>query len=399
MNRIRFMIGLLLVVLMVASGCTEQYAGGDTTTSPVPTSNGGAVQATAAANATATAASSKKLNADEQLAMEFMQVFMLNTKGEDARKAFLDEKISPITKNLFQKLLVDMNGEALPAENLSVMESADFSEGGIKEKLVLFQLKIDSSQAEAIIGILDGKIAIAFFSEVDKGFYDLRKYFKTQVPKEVAEGKKNAEENAKPKLEVADKAGYAWKDSIGVVYAHSAFVLENTGKVPVNITDLQLNLEDTSGGILTTVSLVSARPSIVEPGETAFVGEDTLLDEIKDPALYKQTSINFSFEAAQRTAIHLELSNVKGGPFKGIYDGYKVTGYVKNQTDTLQKGAALAAGFFDKDGKLVGVTNSTISVGINSGSQAGFELIFDGVPLDVLKRIQSFEVKATAGMF
>ncbi|MEF7565975.1 FxLYD domain-containing protein [Bacillus infantis] len=209
-------------------------------------------------------------------------------------------------------------------------------------------------------------------------------------------GDKKAEESKKsePKLEVVDQTGGAWGDSIGSVWVHSAAVFKNTGDTPVMIGESQMNYKDQSDGILGTSSMIYSVPRVVQPGETAFVGESTVLEGISDPAAYKETSYNFSFdEAAEGEGNILETTGVKG-IVGDEWTPYKVTGVVKNTTETLQSDIRLAAGLFDAEGKLLGVLTGSVDVGVNPGGEAGFELSYPDLPEGVAGKVKSFEVKA-----
>lgn len=201
----------------------------------------------------------------------------------------------------------------------------------------------------------------------------------TEESKNNGDTKTENKEKEEPKLEVIDQTGGAWKDSIGTVWVHSAVVFKNTGSVPISISDSQLNYKAQDNTILGTSPGVFSVPSVVKPGETAFIGESTILDGITDSASYKETTINFGFDPTDEDPNLLETSGVKG--IKGDdYSPYKVTGLVKNTTDQKQDDIRLAAGLFDANGKILGVLSSSVDVGVNPGSEAGFELNYPDVP-------------------
>jgi hypothetical protein len=196
-----------------------------------------------------------------------------------------------------------------------------------------------------------------------------------------------------PKLEIIDQSGGTWKDSIDTVWVHSAAVFKNTGNVPINISDSQLNYKAQDGSVLGTSTTVYAIPSIVNPGETAFIGESTILEGVTDPATYKETTYNFGFDPTDEDPNMLETSGVKG--IKGDeYTPYKVTGMVKNTTDQKQDDIRIAAGLFDANGKILGVFTGSVDVGVNSGGEAGFELSYPEVPRNIVDKISKVEVKA-----
>ncbi len=205
--------------------------------------------------------------------------------------------------------------------------------------------------------------------------------------------KEQKEEKADAKLEVVDSTGVAWVDSIGSVWVHSAAVFENTGSVPVEIGETQMNFKGQDGSILGTSSMIYSVPDVVMPGEKAYIGETTLLDSISSADEYKETTYNFNFEETNDKPNLLEVSGISER--RGLaYNPYSITGVVKNTTDELQDDIRLAAGLYDSEGKLLGVLEGSVDVGVNAGSEAGFELSYPDIPEEVTDQVKTVDVKA-----
>ncbi|NMD72625.1 hypothetical protein HHO41_20515 [Bacillus sp. DNRA2] len=221
-------------------------------------------------------------------------------------------------------------------------------------------------------------------------------YAGTSVDKETTSESTNKESKSQKEeanLEMIDQTGGAWVDSIGTVWVHSAAVYKNTGNVPIDIGETQMNYKGQDGTVLGTSTMVYSVPSIIKPGETAFIGESTILDGQTDPAIFKETTYNFGFDKTNDDPMILETSVVQG--IKGDeYLPYKVTGIVKNITKNKQDDIRLAAGLFDESGKLLGVLTGSVDVGLNPGSEAGFELSYPEIPKEAADRIAKVEVKA-----
>ena len=208
-----------------------------------------------------------------------------------------------------------------------------------------------------------------------------------------SEEKSSAKEKTVPTVEIVNQASGAWMDSIGTVWVHTSAVFENTGDVPVAIGETQMNFKGQDDSILGTATMVYSVPEVVMPGETAYITESTILDGITNPAQFKETTFNYNFEETEEDANLLEVSGVKG--IKGDeYTPYKVTGIVKNTTDELQDDVRIAAGLYDAEGNLLGVFNGSVDVGINSGSEAGFELSYPDLPEGVADKVATIDVKA-----
>lgn len=210
-------------------------------------------------------------------------------------------------------------------------------------------------------------------------------------------GEEETEEVAEsePKLEIVQSTGAAWKNSIDTIWVHSGAIFENTGKVPVEIGETQMNFKGTDGSILGTSSMNYAVPSIVAPGEQAYISESTILDTITDTEEYAETTYNFNFAETDENPNLLEVSGVKGIPgTDGFSSPYKVTGIVTNTTQELQDDIRISAALLDEDGTLLGILNGAVDVGVNPGSEAGFELGYPDIPLDVVDKVATVEVKA-----
>lgn len=201
-----------------------------------------------------------------------------------------------------------------------------------------------------------------------------------------AETKKETKASA----EITKHIGVAWTNSIGSTYVHSAAIFENTGDTPVEIGETQMNYKGKDGSMLGTSTMIYSVPSIVLPGETAIISESTILDGTTADA-YSETSFNFSFDKTEDDPNVLEVSGTKG--IAGEY-GYKVTGVIKNITETQQDDVRLAAALFDASGNLLGALKGSVDVGIAPGSEAGFELSYPELPPEAISKISTIEVKS-----
>ena len=137
--------------------------------------------------------------------------------------------------------------------------------------------------------------------------------------------------------------------------------------------------------------MIYSIPRIVNPGETAFIVESTILDGVSTETEFKETTFNYNFEETTEEPNLMEVSSVKG--IDGEY-GYKVTGLVKNPTEEQQDDIRLAAALLDKDGNLLGTLEGSVDVGLAPGNEAGFELSYPDLPEDVGSKVATIEVKS-----
>lgn len=208
---------------------------------------------------------------------------------------------------------------------------------------------------------------------------------KTDMTKEAEEKKSTA------KVEIAQQANGAWVDSIDSVWVHSAAIFENTGDIAVEIGETQMNYKGQDDSVLGTSTMIYSVPSVVNPGEKAYVVESTILDGVSSAAEFKETTFNFNFQETTKAPNLMEVSAVKG--IEGEY-GYKVTGLVKNPTEEQQDDIRLAAALFDKDGNLLGILDGSVDIGLAPGNEAGFELSYPDLPEGAASKVATIEVKS-----
>lgn len=201
----------------------------------------------------------------------------------------------------------------------------------------------------------------------------------------------DTDEKANEKLEIADSGSTVWSDSIDSIWINTAAIYKNTGDVSVNIGETQMNYKGKDGSILGTSTMIYAVPEIVQPGESAFIVEGTMLNEETSLENYSETTFNFNFEATEEGSNLMEVSAVKG--ISSEY-GYSVTGIVKNSTDVEQEDIRLAAILYDANGKILGGLSGSVDVGLAAGGEAGFELSYPPLPDNIGLKVNKIEVKS-----
>lgn len=91
----------------------------------------------------------------------------------------------------------------------------------------------------------------------------------------------------------------------------------------------------------------------------------------------------------------MEVSGIKGTTGTDEYlPSYTVTGVVTNITEELQDDIRIAAALLADDGSLLGVLKGSIDVGLNPGSEAGFELSYPDLPQEIADKVETVDVKA-----
>lgn len=205
------------------------------------------------------------------------------------------------------------------------------------------------------------------------------------------EQKQQTEKQQNASLEIVDSGSTVWVDSINTVWVNSAAVYKNTGDVAVEIGETQMNYKAKDDSIMGTSSMIYAVPSVVQPGETAIIGEGTILDGETTTDNFLETTYNFNFEMTDADSNLMEVSNVKG--VQGDYD-YSVTGVVKNVTNDQQEDIRIAAILYDSSDKIIGSLSGSVDVGLAPNGEAGFELNYPSLPENIGSKVKNIEVKS-----
>ena len=203
------------------------------------------------------------------------------------------------------------------------------------------------------------------------------------------------EEKAEAKVEIQSETFGTWEDSIGNIYAGYSAVITNTGEQPASVGDIQVNFEGEDESILGTISMVLAVPDVIPPGETAFIGENTILDTISSPDEVTGANANIDFSSTDEEVLLLTTDNIKLNEGADEYSNvYKVTGTVINENEEKADDIRLAAGLYDADGNFLGTLNGSIEVSLNQDGKAGFELNYPELPKDIKGKATDVKVKA-----
>lgn len=212
---------------------------------------------------------------------------------------------------------------------------------------------------------------------------------------EKTDQKEQPEEKAEAAIEIQTENFGAWKDSIDNVYASYSAVITNTGDKPASVGDIQVNFEAQDGSIVGTMPMVMAAPDIVMPGETAYIGENTIIESVSDASEVAGASANIDFNSTNEEPIMLKTENVKLNEGKDEYsNAYSVTGTVINPNDEMADDIRLAAALYDADGNFLATLTGSIMVSLNKDGKAGFELNYPELPKEVRGKAAEVKVKA-----
>ncbi len=168
---------------------------------------------------------------------------------------------------------------------------------------------------------------------------------------------------------VGDAVVSVTTDSIGSKYVHVYFPVTNTGKVNLYLKSGSADIENSAGSLEDTVSLISAFPEVLKPGETGYYYESTLYDGTETTGL--KAVAHADVEKASADCIRYKVSDISVKDEQ--YLGAKVIGRVENTTDEEGSMVKVAALLFDAKGALIGVEFTYIDGTLGAGDKKAFE--------------------------
>lgn len=123
----------------------------------------------------------QKLTPGEQLAIDYVNVY-LNGTDVEAKKKFVDEKVHPETKQLYELAVSMVTEENKRFLNPKVVETKDYENAGAKGTLTLIE---GDGDKEFIALIMDNKFSWGFIStetteQFKQAFDEMRALFKSK---------------------------------------------------------------------------------------------------------------------------------------------------------------------------------------------------------------------------
>lgn len=160
-----------------------------------------------------------------------------------------------------------------------------------------------------------------------------------------------------------------WTDSIDSVWEQTIIEITNTGSENLYLSSGSYDLEDESGALVASRSMVSAFPDVIAPGEKGYMYEVTTLDEAPEGELVALP--RESVEKATVDLIRYETSDVQ---ISGTdYGDIKILGRVENTSDEASSMVYIVAALYDADGNPVAVEFTILSDELAPGDKIGFE--------------------------
>jgi hypothetical protein len=185
----------------------------------------------------------------------------------------------------------------------------------------------------------------------------------------------NQDNAAQPKanVEIVSQEVQKYQDSLGSVNAAYLAEIKNTGTSTVKLSDLSIDLNSTDGNLIGVTDYVSAFPSIIKPGESAYI-----MEEIYNSVFDTPVEINSIGEAV----LHYNAEESKEAPILPIeltdaklqtdaFGTPEIIGNIKNTGDTDLK-YVYVVGIVRDSAKTLQNMIFTIIDSLPAGSDKGF---------------------------
>lgn len=200
-------------------------------------------------------------------------------------------------------------------------------------------------------------------------------------------------EKSEAASELTDVTTKVFTNSIGTVWVVGIATVKNTGNCDLYISNSGMDIETADGKLVDTMTLASATPTVISPGETTIIyGEQTVSAEgdYKVVPTYKAVEAKIPNTRYEVSDVSLSEDDLMGT--------LEVVGRVENGGDEDQSMIEVVVIMYDADGKVLGVM-TTYTDEIAAGAKGTFKMSNIGDANKVaLADIDHYDVMAYPGM-
>jgi len=194
----------------------------------------------------------------------------------------------------------------------------------------------------------------------------------------------SAETTAKEETayEVTYSSAKTYKNSIGTVWVQIIFEVENTGTTDLYLSSGSCDLEDSTGKLVGSKTMISVYPQVISPGEKAYYYEETTLDSVTDTP---QLTVIARPDAEKAKVSKQELAVSEVEFQDDTYFGIKALGRVENTLTEEASMTYVAIVLFDTQNKPIGLLSTILMDKLAAGDKMGFEASALSMPDDITK--------------
>lgn len=198
---------------------------------------------------------------------------------------------------------------------------------------------------------------------------------------------------SEPASELVDVSTKVFTNSIGTTWVVGIATVKNTGNCDLYISNAGMDIETADGKLVDTMTLASATPTVISPGETTIIYGEQSVSADGD---YKVVPTYKAVEAKiPNTRYEVSDVSLSEDDFMGTLE---VVGRVENGGDEDQSMIEVVVIMYDADGKVLGVM-TTYTDEIAAGAKGTFKMSNIGDANKVaLADIDHYDVMAYPGM-
>ena len=200
-------------------------------------------------------------------------------------------------------------------------------------------------------------------------------------------------EKSEAASELTDVTTKVFTNSIGTVWVVGIATVKNTGNCDLYISNTGMDIETADGKLVDTMTLASATPTVISPGETTIIyGEQSVSAEgdYKVVPTYKAVEAKIPNTRYEVSDVSLSEDDALGT--------LEVVGRVENGGDEDQSMIEVVVIMYDADGKVLGVM-TTYTDEIAARAKGTFKMSNIGDANKVaLADIDHYDVIAYPGM-
>ena len=189
-----------------------------------------------------------------------------------------------------------------------------------------------------------------------------------QTGQEAGQQQTPAGQNTGAQWEVGQGRVLTYTDSINSTWVQIMVPVTNTGDRNLYMGSGTMDLEDESGHLVDSESLVSFYPEVLAPGETGWYYEETTLDSAPTSELTVVPHVDI--EEAKVECIRYEASDIAFTDEQ--FGGLKATGRITNTTAEDGSLVHVVLFLFDAEENLVGQTFTILDGDLKAGDTMGF---------------------------
>ena len=175
-------------------------------------------------------------------------------------------------------------------------------------------------------------------------------------------------EKSEAASELTDVTTKVFTNSIGTTWVVGIATVKNTGNCDLYISNSGMDIETADGKLVDTMTLASATPTVISPGETTIIyGEQTVSAEgdYKVVPTYKAVEAKIPNTRYEVSDVSLSEDDLMGT--------LEVVGRVENGGDEDQSMIEVVVIMYDADGKVLGVM-TTYTDEIAAGAKGTFKM-------------------------